>query len=46
MKCPKCAKEIREPKKHKVIDCNCGAKLMLIEISKRKELVNLEEASK
>ena len=43
MKCPKCNKEIGDLKKYKVHDCSCSAKLMCIEINKKKELINLKE---
>lgn len=43
MKCPKCYREIGQPKKYEITECKCGAKLMLVEINKKKELVNLKE---
>lgn len=42
MKCPKCGKKIGDLKKYKVHECMCGAKLMCIEINKKKELINIE----
>ena len=38
MKCPKCYEEIGEPKKYEIINCQCGRKLMIIEINKTKSI--------
>lgn len=43
MRCVNCKTEIGNPKKHKIIDCRCGSKLMLIEINKVKQLVDLSK---
>lgn len=42
MKCPECNREIRI-KKNQVIDCQCGAKLMAVEINKKLLIENLKE---
>lgn len=41
MKCPSCRKEVGQPKKNQVIDCKCKRKLMLIEIKKKKILLDV-----
>lgn len=38
MKCPNCRREIGQPKKYQVIDCQCGRRLMVIEIDKVKSI--------
>ncbi len=43
MKCLKCQNEIGNPKKHQIVQCKCGAKLMLIEMNKIKQLVDLSK---
>lgn len=43
MKCINCKEEIGNPKKYQVVECKCGAKLMLIEIKKTKQLTDLSE---
>ena len=43
MNCPTCKAEIKiNPKKHRVFTCKCGANLMLIEIKKNKQLIDLK----
>ncbi|WP_269844707.1 hypothetical protein [Sporanaerobacter acetigenes] len=42
MKCPECNREIRI-KKNQVIDCQCGARLMAVEINKKLLIENLKE---
>lgn len=41
MKCKNCKQEIGQPKKYEVINCKCGARLMLVEIRKVKQLVEV-----
>ena len=41
MKCSNCKSEVGQPKKYNVINCKCGTKLMLIEINKVKQLVEV-----
>ncbi len=41
MKCPYCNEEVGQPKKYEVVNCKCRRKLMLIEINKVKELVDV-----
>lgn len=42
MKCPVCDREIRI-KKNQVVDCQCGARLMAVEINKKILIENLKE---
>lgn len=42
MKCPVCKRELKI-KKNQVIDCQCGAKLMAVEIYKKLVIENLKE---
>lgn len=44
MKCINCEVEIGDPKKYQIIDCKCGSKLMLIEINKVKQLIDLSKS--
>lgn len=44
MKCINCKVEIGQPKKHEVIDCRCGSKLMLMVINGEKQLVDLTKS--
>lgn len=41
MKCPYCKQEVGQPKKYQIIDCKCGRRLIVIEINKVKELVDV-----
>lgn len=41
MKCPKCNYEIGQPKKYQIITCMCGFRFMIVEINKKKELVEV-----
>lgn len=43
MICPECKNKIGQLKKYQIYECRCGAKLMCIEINKRKEIVNLSK---
>jgi len=45
MKCLNCEIEIGEPKKHKIVSCKCGSTLMVIEINKGKQLIDLSKDS-
>lgn len=42
MRCPECGREI-SIKKNQVVDCQCGAKLMAVEINKKLYIENLKE---
>ena len=43
MICPKCKTKITESKKHKLINCECGSTLMIVEINKIKQIVDLSK---
>lgn len=43
MKCPECYKEIGKLKKHELYNCQCGAKLLAVEISKRLQVFDLSK---
>lgn len=42
MRCPECGREIKI-KKNQVVNCQCGAKLMAVEIYKKLVIENLKE---
>lgn len=42
MKCPKCKKKI-DIKKNQTLDCQCGAKLLAMQIKGKLEIFNLRK---
>lgn len=43
MNCLRCKVGIGNPKKYEIVNCKCGATLMVIEINKAKILVDLSQ---
>lgn len=43
MRCPKCYKKIGKLKKHELYNCQCGAKLLAVEINKKLEVFDLSK---
>lgn len=43
MRCIKCGKEIGKLKKHELYNCQCGAKLLAVEINKKLEIFDLSK---
>lgn len=42
MICPTCNREVGKIKKHKLINCQCGAKLLAVEVKKKLILCDLK----
>ncbi|MEW9124869.1 MAG: hypothetical protein AB2421_19310 [Thermotaleaceae bacterium] len=45
MKCPKCGKQIKI-KKHQLLDCICGARILAVEINKKLIVEDLKKEEK
>lgn len=45
MNCPNCKREIDE-KKNKIVNCSCGNKLIIVEINKVKQIIDVTKEEK
>lgn len=43
MICPSCKREVEKIKKHKLYDCQCGGKLLAVEVKKKIEIFDLSK---